>query len=265
MNTEYIKLIQSELNKIKKTNLVVDGVLGGGTVAQLNNLIDIPIEWNIDRKIVGTIQWICKYYKLEIGEIDGYFGDQTQSCYDDLVVLLSTGKSPEPFRVESPIIQRSKTTSKWPIQNTAALTKFYGSVGTNQVSVRVPYPLKIAWNTQQITNKIQCHAKVADSVLHILEQTKSHYGDDIDNLGLDLFGGCLNVRKMRGGTEYSTHSWGIAFDFSPSLNQLKMNHTTAQFAKPVYNKWFDFWYAEGAISLGKEKDYDWMHTQFCHL
>jgi hypothetical protein len=264
MNAEYIKVIQRELNNIKKTKLTVDGILGSSTMAQINNLVDVPIQWNVDRKVVGTLQWICKYHGLEVGEIDGYFGDQTESCYDDLVVLLSTGKLPEPFRTESPTLGR-KTTSKWPLQTTAALNAFYGPVGTNQVMIRVPYPLRIAWDTKSIANKIQCHTKIAESVLSVLEQTKAHYGSDISNLGLDLYGGCLNVRKMRGGTNYSVHSWGTALDFDPSRNQLKMNHATATFAKPIYNKWFDFWESEGATSLGRSCDFDWMHVQFACL
>ena len=265
MNAEYIKVIQSELNKIKKTNLTVDGILGAGTMAQINNILDIPIQWDTERKVVATLQWICKYHELDVGEIDGYFGDQTESCYDDLVVLLSTGKLPEPFRTEAPPLSRIKAPSKWPLQTTAELNKFYGPVGTGQVLVKVPYPLKIAWNTTQIANKIQCHSKIADSVLHVLEQTKAYYGDDIDDLGLDLYGGCLNVRKMRGGTNYSVHSWGSAIDWHPTANKLKQNHTTACFAKPVYDKWWSFWEAEGAVSLGRACDFDWMHVQFARL
>ena len=264
MKAEHIKVIQEQLNKIKKTKLTVDGIVGSGTMAQINNLVDIPIQWSVERKLVGTLQWICKYYDLDVGKIDGYFGDQTECCYDDLVVLLSTGKVPEPFRAEADVTIRN-VKSKWPLQTTAELTRFYGPVGTNQVMIRVPYPLRLAWDTNSIANKIQCHAKVADNILHVLEQTKTYYGGDICNLGLDLYGGCLNVRKMRGGTNYSVHSWGTALDFDPSHNQLKMDHTKARFAKPEYNKWFEFWYNEGAISLGRECDYDYMHVQFARL
>ena len=44
---------------------------------------------------------------------------------------------------------------------------------------------------------------------------------EIHRLRLDVWGGCLNVRKMRGGTRNSMHSWGIALDYDPQNNQLK--------------------------------------------
>jgi hypothetical protein len=61
------------------------------------------------------------------------------------------------------------------------------------------------------------------------------------------------------------HSWGIAFDFDPDRNQLKWDHTRASFARPEYEKWFYLWEEEGAVSLGRARDYDWMHIQFARL
>jgi hypothetical protein len=80
-----------------------------------------------------------------------------------------------------------------------------------------------------------------------------------------LFGGCLNVRRMRGGSAWSMHSWGIAFDFDPDRNQLRWGRDRAAFAKPEYNKWFELWEEEGAVSLGRVRNFDWMHVQFARL
>jgi hypothetical protein len=93
-----------------------------------------------------------------------------------------------------------------------------------------------------------------------------HYGPDkVRQLGLDLFGGCLNVRKMRGGSAWSMHSWGIAFDFDPDRNQLKWGRDRAVFARPEYQKWWELWEEEGAVSLGRARNFDWMHVQFASL
>ena len=70
---------------------------------------------------------------------------------------------------------------------------------------------------------------------------------------------------MRGGSSWSMHSWGIAVDIDPDRNQLNMNRKEATLAKPVYDKFWQFVYDEGAISLGIERDYDWMHFQFARL
>ncbi len=128
-------------------------------------------------------------------------------------------------------------------------------------TVVVPYPLRIAWKKSQVVRRFTCHEKVADSIARVLTRVLDHYGDQIKPLGLDLWGGCLNVRKMRGGTKYSTHSWGIAIDWDPERNRLRWDKNKANFAKPEYEKWWQLWEEEGWVSLGQEKDYDWMHIQ----
>ena len=89
-----------------------------------------------------------------------------------------------------------------------------------------------------------------------------HYGlDEIKRLGIDLFGGCFAFRKMRGGNDYSRHCWAIAIDLNPDKNSLKQTSKTAQFAKPEYKPMIDIFYKHGFISLGREKNYDWMHFE----
>jgi len=67
------------------------------------------------------------------------------------------------------------------------------------------------------------------------------------------------------------HSWAIAFDFDPENNGYRSSknprdgHPKAEFSDPVYDRWFQMWEAEGAISLGRERDYDWMHILFARL
>ena len=35
--------------------------------------------------------------------------------------------------------------------------------------------------------------------------------------------------------------------------------------KADYDKWWEFWEEEGAVSLGRARDFDWMHVQFARL
>jgi hypothetical protein len=57
------------------------------------------------------------------------------------------------------------------------------------------------------------------------------------------------------------HAWSIAIDFDPARNQLSWSHTRARLAKPDAVKFWEFWESEGWVSLGRAKDYDWMHIQ----
>ena len=100
----------------------------------------------------------------------------------------------------------------------------------------------------------------------MLVRVLDHYGPErIRELGLDLFGGCLNVRRMRGGSAWSVHAWGAALDFDPERNQLRWGRARARFARPEYEKWWALWEAEGFLSLGRARDFDWMHVQAARL
>jgi hypothetical protein len=106
---------------------------------------------------------------------------------------------------------------------------------------------------------------VAASLYKIFESTLSTYGVDIETLGLNLFGGCLNVRKMRGGSSWSIHSWGAAIDLDPDNNQLRWDNNKATFAKSDYDPFWEIVEKEGWTSLGRRKNYDWMHFQAARL
>jgi hypothetical protein len=110
------------------------------------------------------------------------------------------------------------------------------------------------------------HEKVHDSIARVLSRVLDFYGPvAIAEYRLDIFGGSLNVRKKRGSNAWSMHSWGIAVDYDPLNNQLKWGRDKATFAKPVYETWFKLWEEEGWLSLGRARNYDWMHLQAARL
>lgn len=130
------------------------------------------------------------------------------------------------------------------------------------VTIQLPYPMRLAWDTNTKINKMRCHQLVAQNFQNVFNELLSTYGlVELQRLGIDLFGGCFAFRKMRGGNDYSRHSWGIAIDLDPVRNQLKQTSKTAQFAKPAYKPMIDIFYKHGFVGLGKEKNYDWMHFE----
>jgi hypothetical protein len=130
------------------------------------------------------------------------------------------------------------------------------------VKIDLPYPMRIAWDTDTTVNTMMCHRLVADNFKNVFNSLLIVYGyEKIKELGIDLFGGCFNYRKMRGGSAMSMHSWGIAIDLDPARNTLKETSKTARFARPEYKKMIDIFYENGFISLGVEKGFDFMHFQ----
>ena len=146
------------------------------------------------------------------------------------------------------------------------MVAFYGEVGQNMTQIVLPYQMKLAWDEGVIVKKMSCNEKCAESLHTIFEKTLKIYGQkDIQKLRLDLFGGCVNVRRMRGGSSWSIHSWGAAVDLDPDNNLLKWGKDKASFAKKEYN---DFWKIvenEGWTSLGRARNFDWMHFQAANL
>ena len=112
---------------------------------------------------------------------------------------------------------------------------------------------------------MRSHKDVADAFLPVFNAILTTYGyERIVELGIDLYGGCCNFGKMRGASSWSTHSWGIGIDLDPARNTLKETAKTARFARPEYKDMIDIFYKHGFISLGREKNYDFMHFQINH-
>jgi hypothetical protein len=156
--------------------------------------------------------------------------------------------------------------AKWPKQNASSMNAFFGKVGSNQVSLVMPYPMRLSWDLKTPIHKFSINKKCHDSAKRVFTKVLEIYGlEEIKRLRLDRFGGCLNVRKMRGGSTWSVHAWGAAIDIDPDRNQLKWGKDQAAMAKPEYKAWWDAWEEEGWVSLGRSRNFDWMHVQAANL
>lgn len=141
----------------------------------------------------------------------------------------------------------------------------YGKPGDvdNFTVIDLPYPMRIAWDLTKTVKRMQCHKLAAEPFKAVFSDLLAHYGlPELQRLGIDLFGGCVNVRLMRGSkTKWSRHSWGIAVDLSPVENGLRVKWKDSQFAKPEYTKMVEIFYSHGFLSYGKERGFDSMHFE----
>ena len=149
--------------------------------------------------------------------------------------------------------------------NTKQIIQIYGQPnqqGSYLTTIQLPFPMRLAWDKKTTVNKMRVHKKAAQDFTNVFNELLKVYGlQKIQELGIDLFGGCFYFREMRGGSDYSRHSWGIAIDLDPERNQLKETSKTARFARPEYKPMIDIFYEHGFVNLGVEKNYDWMHFE----
>jgi len=154
----------------------------------------------------------------------------------------------------------------WPPTDEKTLTDQFGKPGENLVYAETPYPLRLAWDTGTVISRFSCNSAVKGSVILALEDVMEVYSeDDRRNLGLDLFGGCVNDRPVTGGGRKSEHAWGIAIDWNPTANQYKWGSGKAAFSRPEYDEWNVIWAKYGWLNLGVEKGYDFMHYRYDDL
>jgi len=223
------------------------------------------------------------------GPIDGIIGDKTESALkafqfarglkqsskadEATVEALRLTSSAIPHEVKTGLPDRDTEPEKetfqpsrriWPRQSECM--SYYGPVGQNQTQIDVPFDMWLAWSKSTRVRKMTVHKLVADSASKVLIRIAGTYSPaERKDLGIDLFGGSLNVRKMRGGNSYSMHSWGIAIDFDPERNQLSWGKDKARLAHPDTVPFWVAWESEGWLSLGRSRNFDWMHIQAARL
>jgi len=149
----------------------------------------------------------------------------------------------------------------------ADLVKVFGPPGGKAASsgrVHLPFAFPLAWDTTQRAMSYACHTKAAPVFTSIFAQAARHYGEkEFRRLRLDLFGGCYSDRPMRGSSKRSTHAWGIAWDIDPIRNKLKWGRDRAALAGESYVPFWNIVESHGAVSLGRTRNFDWMHFQLC--
>lgn len=222
--------MKATVEKIQQAvGVKVDGVFGPMTLAAVAQRLDVAMTLRVVQHRVGAT-------------VDGIFGPDTARK-----ILVAVGGG-------------------WPSQADVRSGKsIFGKAGdeSNLVSITPPYTL---YYDRKPLRTIRVHKLIANEVLDALEEVLLEYGEErIHELGLDVYDGAYNYRPTASGKSLSMHAWGIALDFAASKNAYSTRKPHASLSKPECEAWWRIWESHGAVSLGRERDYDWMHLQFASL
>ena len=222
----------------------IDGVVGPVTIAAIRTFEAsrrLPVDGRADEAVVSAL-------RQSSSRVD----PETAAAVENRVVP------------EAEIQKIALVGGTWPRQS--GVPAFYGAVGTRQTKVAMPFEMVLAWSKATRIRSITLHERVAPSAERVLQTIAALYSaSEREALGLNLFGGSLNVRRMRGGSAWSMHAWGIAVDFDPERNQLKWGSPKARLSHPDALPFWKAWEAEGWLSLGRARNYDFMHVQAARL
>lgn len=236
----------------------IDGKPGLGTLSAARLVLEHSSRdldpsgiWTPEREAIAAAQVILSRDAARDLEIDGYWGPDTDAAF-----LAWIG-------AQAPALPDRSQES--PRGREADLVRRFGAAGSDICTagkVRVPWRMVLAWEPRTVVRSFLCHAQVAESAQGVFDELARIFNPaQIEALGLDQFGGCFNYRKKRGGNSLSTHAWGLAIDFDPARNRLQWGADRAHLARAEANAFWDAWAAAGWVSLGRAKNYDWMHVQ----
>lgn len=278
--------VQTELKAMGLYTRAIDGDYGPRTDDAIeaflaNQRVKDAETWPNSRQLIAAEQALARMRGIEVGEIDGRIGPLSRHAFEVYDARKANGWKPvaaiETWRdAPQPIVLPSRPRPVapavasgapahivWPKQSRC--TEVFGPPGTaaKQTQLTFPFPMRLAWDVDSIVRTASCHVLCRESFEFIWQSTLDHYGlEQIRRLRLDLYGGILNVRLMRGGSGWSMHAWGIAEDVDPEHNQLKFKRAQATLDGPEYDPFWSFVLATKATSLGIKHDFDWMHFQF---
>ena len=90
----------------------------------------------------------------------------------------------------------------------------YGDPSTNEGKFMVVWDVPTCCEHGAIPKKIYCNK----DFVPLLEKAFKNVNDRGLAMQVKTWDGCFNIRKKRGATSMSLHSWGLAIDFNAAWN-----------------------------------------------
>lgn len=234
------------------------GPLSLGAAARVPH--SAPTWWPAGRRVIAAGQAALAQQGQKPGPIDGLWGPQTDAAFEIWVRRYYTTR---PYIRPDADLDRPGSGGRFGTE--ATMTAIFGAPGNPRCTagrVAIPWAAVLAWDESAEVEAIACHEDVAPSLARVLEHVAdTHTTAEIRSLGLHLWGGCYNLRRKRGGSDWSTHAYGVALDWDPARNRLAWGADRARLARVDADRWWGAWAAEGWCSLGQVADFDWMHVQ----
>jgi hypothetical protein len=109
-------------------------------------------------------------------------------------------------------------TQEWKERNLVpydAYERVLGPPGRDMARLKLPFPMKLAWQKERLVTTITVHRKALpyfEKAFTLLQERKLAQEASI-------FGGSFNMRKLRGSDRWNAHAWGVEIDIDPDNNQ----------------------------------------------
>jgi hypothetical protein len=143
----------------------------------------------------------------------------------------------------------------WPATDQASLTRFYGAPGDTSQHTRIDVRgLGVMFDGQHVAS-INCHRKVADSLLDIIRELSTM---PEGRAVLAKYAGVYNNRPMRGGSLPSLHARAAAIDLDPANNR-NLSHWPTRSTMPI--EVMEVFAKRGWLSAGAFWSRDAQHFQ----
>jgi hypothetical protein len=222
-------------------------------------------EWSPARRRVAALQACLAHLGFEPGAVDGLMGHNTENALRAFLVKRETGKD---WVVPRLSVVPAPKTDDMPRQRDCA--SFYGNPGpevqARLVTVDLPYPLRLDYDLGAVVRKVTLHRLCAPSFVQAMVAVRAEYGAGRQiELGLDRYAGGYMHRKMRGGSNWSMHSYGCAVDFYAAPNGLTTRCPQALFCGADYKPFLDIMEAHGWLPAVRLWGADAMHFQRARL